>query len=132
RFTCAKWALERDRLEDLDIFGDIALDAAVQDSQVNLTFTFRELPPYIPFIAVSKTEQDGLSLGPALASLNFLGQGIRAEFITRFGGTTEYQASMSSRRFYGLPLEYDLAFIRVDSYNHFELFHEDSWRGKLD
>jgi len=95
RFTCAKWERERIRLEDLDIFSEVGLETAVRDSQVALTYRFRELPPYIPFVALAKTDQDGLSLGPALASLNFLGQGIRAEFITRFGGTTEAQASMA-------------------------------------
>jgi outer membrane protein assembly factor BamA len=132
RFTCANWERERTRLEDLDIFSEVSLETAVRDSQVALTYRFRELPPYIPFLAVSKTDQDGLSLGPALASLNFLGQGIRAEFITRFGGTTEAQASLTSTRLGSLPLQYDFAVLRVDSYNDFEAFHEDSWRTKLD
>ncbi len=132
RFTCEKWERERTRLEDLDIFSEVSLEAAVRDSQAALTYRFRELPPYIPFLAVSKTDQDGLSLGPALASLNFLGQGIRAEFITRFGGTTEAQASLTSTRLGPLPLQYDFAVLRVDSYNEFEAFHEDSWRTKLD
>jgi len=131
-FSCAEWEAEKARLEDLDIFGDIALRASERDGRVNLTYVVRELPPYIPFVAVSKTEQDGLSLGPALASLNFLGRGIRAEFITRFGGTTEFQASLSSGRLGDWPLQYDFAVLRVDSYNHFEEFHEDSWRTKLD
>jgi hypothetical protein len=73
-----------------------------------------------------------LSLGPALASLNFLGQGVRAEFISRFGGTTEFQGSLSSTRLWDLPVKYDIAVLRVDSYNRFEAFHEDSWRVKLD
>jgi outer membrane protein assembly factor BamA len=132
RFSCARWESERDRLEDLDIFADVRLRAVAKDSAVILTYVFRELPPYIPFLAVAKTEQDGLSLGPALASLNFLGQGIRAEFITRFGGTTEFQASLSSTRLWDLPVKYDFALLRVDSYNNFEAFHEDSWRAKLD
>jgi outer membrane protein assembly factor BamA len=132
RFHCSRWELEKIKLEDLDVFADISLETAVRDSQVTLIYTFRELPPYIPFIALAKTEQDGLSLGPALASLNFLGQGIRAEFLSRFGGTTEFQLSLSSRRLGSLPLEYDLAALRVDSYNHFNDFHEDSWRYKLD
>ncbi|MBW8890299.1 MAG: BamA/TamA family outer membrane protein [Fibrobacteres bacterium] len=132
RFTCAKWKREQVRLEDLDIFSEVRLETAARDSQVALTYRFRELPPYIPFVALAKTDQDGLSLGPALASLNFLGQGIRAEFITRFGGTTEAQASLTSTRVGPLPLQYDLAVLRVDSYNDFEAFHEDSWRSKLD
>jgi len=131
-FSCSKWEKERERLQDLDIFADVELRPVVRDSQITLTYIFHELPPYIPFIAVAKTEQDGLSLGPSLASLNFLGQGIRAEFISRFGGTTEFQASLSSTRLADLPLEYDFAILRTDSYNHFGDFHEDSWRGKLD
>lgn len=143
-FSCDAWIAEQSRLEDLDIFADVRLRVVPKEvpgdasggppekSEVELTYVFRELPPYIPFVAVSKTEQDGLSIGPALASLNFLGQGIRAEFITRFGGTTELQASLSSSRFWDLPLKYDLAVLRVDSYNNFEAFHEDSWRAKLD
>ncbi len=131
-FRCAKWEAEREKLLDLDIFADVELKQSISDSSVSLTYLFRELPPYIPFIAISKTEQDGLSLGPALASLNFLGQGIRAEFISRFGGTTEAQASLSARQLAGLPIEYDLALLRVNSYNGFENFHEDSWRAKLD
>lgn len=132
RFTCAKWERERTRLEDLDIFSEVGLETVVRDSLVSLTYRFRELPPYIPFLAVAKTDQDGLSVGPALASLNFLGQGMRAEFITRFGGTTEAQASLTNSRVGPLPLQYDLAVLRVDSYNDFEAFHEDSWREKLD
>ncbi|HKP95662.1 MAG TPA: BamA/TamA family outer membrane protein [Fibrobacteria bacterium] len=131
-FTCAKWEAERAKLEDLDIFAEVSLQTGIREGGVALTYAFRELPPYLPFVAVSKTEQDGLSLGPALASLNFLGQGIRAEFITRFGGTTEFQSSLSSTRLWELPVKYDFAVLRVDSYNRFEAFHEDSWRVKLD
>ncbi len=131
-FTCAKWELEQAKLEDLDIFSEVFLETDVHDNQVALTYRFKELPPYIPFVAVAKTEQDGLSLGPALASVNFLGQGIRAEFITRFGGTTEAQASVSSSRIWIVPLQYDFAVLRVDSYNTFEAFREESWRTKLD
>ncbi len=131
-FSCTAWEEERERLQDLDIFADITLKTEMQNGGLVLHYIFRELPPYIPFIAISKTEQDGFSMGPALASLNFLGLGIRAEFISRFGGTTEFQGSLSSLRLGNLPLQYDLALLRVDSYNHFEAFHEDSWRAKLD
>lgn len=131
-FTCSGWEAEKVALEDLDIFADISLATEVQGSEVDLRYAFRELPPYIPFVAVAKTEQDGFSLGPALASLNFLGRDIRAEFLSRFGGTTEYQLSLGSPWLGPLPWEYDLAAIRVDSYNAFNDFHEDSWRLKLD
>jgi outer membrane protein assembly factor BamA len=131
-FSCAKWRVEQAGLEDLDIFSEVALKTEKKDGGIALTYVFCELPPYIPFIAVSITDQDGLSAGPAMAALNFLGLGIRAEFIARFGGTTEAQASLSSGRLGAIPLRYDLAAIRVASFNDFEEFHEDSWRIKLD
>lgn len=127
-FSCAEWELERTRLEDLDIFSEIR----IKTESGRLTYLFRELPPYIPFVTVAVTDQDGFSAGPGLASLNFLGYDIRTEAIARFGGTTEFQASISSPWLGGLPVEYDLAAIRVDSYNHIERFHEDSWRVKLE
>lgn len=131
-FDCDKWRREKIRLEDLDVFADVRLRADTTGGKTTLVYSFRELPPYIPFVAAAKTEQDGLSLGPALTSLNFLGWDIRSEFIARFGGTTEFQASLSSPWIGSLPVEYDLAALRVDSYNRFESFHEDSWRFKLD
>jgi outer membrane protein assembly factor BamA len=131
-FDCARWIREKTRLEDLDIFSDVRLRFDTAEGGAKLVYSFRELPPYIPFVAAAKTEQDGLSLGPALTSLNFLGWDIRSEFMARFGGTTEFQASLSSPWIGSWPVEYDLAALRVDSYNHFENFREDSWRLKLD
>ncbi|HLP40653.1 MAG TPA: BamA/TamA family outer membrane protein [Fibrobacteria bacterium] len=136
-FSCEDWRIEKARLEDLDIFAEIRLRAepagdSAGSGPVRLVYVFKELPAYVPFVAVSKTEQDGLSAGPAIASLNLLGRDIRLEIITRFGGTSEMLAAISSPWIGPLPWEYDLALIHIDSYNAFEDFHEDSWRGKLD
>lgn len=132
-FSCSAWAAEKVRLEDLDIFADIGIraDTGAADSG-DLVYVFRELPPYVPFVSVLLTDQDGFSAGPALAALNFLGLGLRAEFMTRFGGTTEFLASLGSYWLGDWPLEFDLAALHTDSYNSFERFHEDSWRLKLD
>ena len=140
-FSCSTWVAERVRLEDLDIFADIGIRAETvafgsgspaSSPGCDLVYVFRELPPYIPFVSVLLTDQDGFSAGPALASFNFLGLGLRAEFMARFGGTTEFQASLGSYWLGNWPLEFDLAALHTDSYNPFEKFHEDSWRLKLD
>jgi len=131
-FACAKWEEERNRLRDLDIFSEVSLEAEVQGDSAALVYRFRELPPYIPFVTASQTDQDGFSIGPALASLNFLGTGKRVEAMARFLGTTEYQASVSGRQLFGLPVEFDAAWIHVDSHNSFGDFHEDSHRLKVD
>lgn len=127
-FSCAVWERERIRLEDLDIFAEVRLRAASD----TLVYTFRELPPYIPFVSAILTEQDGFSMGPALASLNFLGRDIRLEAMARFGGTTEFMLSAGSPWLGSWPVEYDVAAIWVDSWNPFEKFHEDSRRIKFD
>src|SRR6185436_4059263 len=115
-FSCEAWNREKTRLEDLDVFAEVRLQADTAGGKTALVYSFRELPPYLPFVAMNKTEQDGLSIGPALASLNFLGWDIRSEFIARFGGTTEFQVSLSSPWLGPWPIEYDLAALRVDSY----------------
>jgi outer membrane protein assembly factor BamA len=132
RFSCATWEKEHGRLKDLDVFSDVALDARPSGDSVALTYRFRELPPYVPLLTVNKTDQDGFSLGPHVAALNFLGTAKRVEVLARFLGTTEYQASISGRQLFGMPIEFDAAWIHVDSYNSFDDFHENSHRFKGD
>jgi Omp85 superfamily domain len=134
-FHCRQWLAERNRLADLDVFSDIQLTLLSQsenhDSLV-MTYQVRELPPYIPYIAMSKTDQDGFSAGPAVAALNLFGTGAHLEAAARFGGTTEAYASIAGSEVAAFPLEYDLLMAHVDSWNTYQLFHENSWRFKLD
>ncbi len=132
KFLCADWQREKTRLEDLDIFAEITLHPIRLDSGIDLHYEFHELPSYIPFGTVNKTDQNGWSIGPALAALNFWGEAIRLDFMARFGGTTEYQMSLSSPWIGSYPIRYDLAFLVVDDTNSFEHFHERSRRIKLD
>ncbi len=131
-FSCAAWGRERNRLRDLDIFAKIDLDTVIRGDSVALIYRFRELPPYIPLASFSKTDQDGLSVGPSISALNFLGTGKRVDLMARFGGSTEYQAAVSGRQLFGHSAEFSSAWIHVDSHNPFEKFHENSHRLKLE
>ncbi len=131
-FNCLEWEQEKKRLQGLDIFADIALYFQDNDGAVDLEYRFKEVPAYIPFVTVKKTDQDGFSAGPALASLNFLGQAIRLQGSARFGGTNEILLLVSSRWLHTLPIKYDLAYIRVDSDNAFDDYRETSNRGVLE
>ncbi len=121
-------AREQARLEDLDIFAQVAIHCPDSAGEVSLEYRFREMPPYIPFVSLVKTDQDGWSAGPALASLNFLGRDMRIELHSRFGGTTEFLVSLSSPWMGTWPVEYDIFAVRVDSYNPLDDFREESWR----
>ncbi len=131
-FFCRGWEEEKGRLKDLDVFAEVSLEASRSGDSLALVYRFQELPPYIPLISVNKTDQDGFSIGPQVVALNFLGTAKRVEVLARFLGTTEYQASISGRQLFGRPIEFDAAWIHVDSYNPFENFHEDSHRFKAE
>ncbi len=132
RFSCLAWESEKKRLQGLDIFADISVHGEAVNDTVKLVYRFKEVPAYIPFVTVKKTDQDGFSAGPALASLNFLGQAVRLQGSARFGGTNEILLLVSSRWLHHLPIKYDLAFIRVDSDNAFDNYRETSNRGVLE
>ncbi len=129
-FSCKDWETERNRLKDLDIFAEVILVAQPRQDSVSLVYRFRELPPFLPLASVSKTDQDGWSIGPAVAALNVLGTGKRLDLMTRFGGTTEYQAQISGRQFFGHSAEFSAVWIHSDSYNSFDSAHENSHRIK--
>ncbi|MBP2681425.1 MAG: Surface antigen variable number repeat-containing protein [Candidatus Krumholzibacteriota bacterium] len=78
-------------LENYGIFGSITVAAKDSADGVHLDYQFREMPSYIPFVAVQYTEEDGFSIGPAVAAVNLFGRGIRASGSVLFGGTTSFE-----------------------------------------
>lgn len=143
-FDSALLRRERERLLDLDLFGAVETELRPGPSRSDssprpeappgdtLVYRFRELPPYIPYLALHKTDQDGLSLGPALASLNFLGTGTRLEAVSRFGGTSHFMLALSAPFLAGLPLEYDAVILVTRNYNDLDRFEERSERLRLE
>jgi len=131
-YACADLQKDGDRLRDLDVFAHVSVSAARDSSGLVLAYQFRELPPYVPYVSMAKTDQDGFSAGPAVAALNLLGTGAHLELASRFGGTTEIYGSLSGLEIGAFPLEYDFLVSHVDSWNSLQDFHENSWRLKWD
>ncbi|MBF0431173.1 MAG: BamA/TamA family outer membrane protein [Fibrobacteria bacterium] len=131
------WVIEKKRLERQDIFASVRLELAQKKNQVELRYQFEELPAVIPFIGGKKTDQDGIIIGPALATLNFLGRDIRLESYGRSsikgpGKAMEFQAVASALWLGGLPIEYWLQYVYTNSYNSFESFPEKSHMALLE
>lgn len=131
-FACPTWEKESARLSDLDVFANIDLQAQRDSGGLALIYRFQELPPYVPYASLAKTDQDGFSAGPAVAALNLFGTGAHMELASRFGGTTEIYGSLVGIEVGTWPLEYDVLLSHVDSWNHLQSFHENSWRFKVD
>ena len=132
-FSAEKFETEKRRLQDLDLFTDITASC----SSAELTYHFKEIFRWIPAPAGKKTDRDGLMIGLALANLNVLGEDIRAEVQYRtstdpFLDNNEYAFYASSPYLFGLPLGWNLEFLRTDSYDEIRGFQDDSWLLDLD
>lgn len=149
-FSVEKFEIEKRRLQDLDLFTDISVSCSVakygqeiasaqprNDKYGELIYSFKEIFRWIPAPAGKKTDRDGLMIGLALANLNVLGEDIRAELQYRtstdpFLDNNEYAFYASSPYLFGLPLGWNLEFLRTDSYDEIRGFQDDSWLLDLD
>jgi outer membrane protein assembly factor BamA len=79
------------RLENLQVFADIRVVAEdVAPGRVRLTYAFKEMPTWLPTLAFTYTEENGVSLGPGLVSYNLTGRDIDLSGKSFFGGTTQF------------------------------------------
>jgi outer membrane protein insertion porin family len=80
------------RLTNLQIFSEIEVEVEPgRKDQVRVRFVVKEMPSWIPLLALTYTEQDGFSVGPGLSSLNLAGRDIEVAGKAMFGGTTQFQ-----------------------------------------
>ncbi|HNX60495.1 MAG TPA: POTRA domain-containing protein, partial [Spirochaetota bacterium] len=77
------WALEKNRLMDLDLFASVSLNVDETTDGIILTYEFVELPSFLPFPAMKRTDQDGLLMGPGVVFMNMFGLGIHEELMYR-------------------------------------------------
>jgi outer membrane protein insertion porin family len=79
------------RLENLQIFANIWIVAEDDGvGQVRLRYVLKEMPSWLPTLALAYTEENGVSLGPGLVAYNLSGRDIDVSVKTYFGGTTQY------------------------------------------
>jgi len=81
---------DRLRLENLGIFASVEATAAVAADSVDVEFLLVEMPSYVPYVVFAYTEENGVSLGPALGALNLFGRDIAGSVQFAFGGTTTF------------------------------------------
>jgi outer membrane protein insertion porin family len=110
------------RLENLSIFSSIRPVFTAGDSAVDLDLVIKEMPPLVPYPAVSYNEIDGWSVGLGVASLNLLGRAISLSGSTLPVGTNQVRAKFSypwiSGNHFGLAISY-ASLDRRDELNDF-------------
>jgi hypothetical protein len=131
-YSVSRWISEREKLMDLDLFASVSITAEARESGIGLTYTFVELPSFLVFPAMKRTDQDGLLMGPGIVFMNMFGLGIHQELMYR---TTvapdpfrakEFLSWTKVRRSSGFPLESDLTVNAFNSYNPLKLYNERS------
>jgi outer membrane protein assembly factor BamA len=88
-------AADVQRLDNLQIFAQITVSAEPDGNGVRLTFSFKEMPAWLPWLGFSYTEQDGFSAGPKLSALNLGGRAISLGARAYFGGAKQYSARLT-------------------------------------
>ena len=115
-FDLATLQADKIRLQNLNIFASIDVDAEEDGEGVVLDYEFKEMPPLIPFPAFTFTEENGFSYGLGVSALNFTGRDIQVSARALFGGTTTYRLVVNypwitgnhvSVDFFGAHLERD-------------------------
>ncbi len=74
----------------LGTFTAINFDTEPMDDGIALIVRVKEVSPYIPSVSFALTQENGIEIGPAFSSPNFLGWGARASAYARFGGATNF------------------------------------------
>ncbi len=83
------------RLDNLSIFAQVRVEAEPVGEGVRLVFRLKEMPPWVPLLGFSYTEEDGFSGGPKLSALNLKGRAISLGVRAYFGGAKQYSARLS-------------------------------------
>ncbi len=131
-FSEELWLLEKNALMDLDIFADVELQMVDSGDDTTLIYNYKELPSYLLFPAMKRTDQDGLLMGPGVAFTNILGRGIHQEFLSRVTVVPEVLRAKELLSYTRIPDVYGVMFdteITVNyfkSYNALKLYNENS------
>ena len=115
------------RLDNLSIFAQIQVTAEPDGEGVRLTYRFKEMPPWIPWLGFSYTEQDGFSIGPKLSALNLKGEAISVGARAYFGGAKQYSLKVTWPWITGDHLSFDFYGARLSRTDTLNDFKETSY-----
>lgn len=82
------------RLRNLGIFAEAEAAAEADGEGARLTYTVREMPPWVPYLSLTYTEENGFSAGPGLSALNLAGRQVTLSARAEFGGANQYRVRL--------------------------------------
>ncbi len=84
------------RLENLGIFAEITVEGdTVGDDGVRVVFRVKEMPTWFPVISYAYTEENGVSIGAGISSVNLTGRDLSVSARVYTGGTDQQWTRIS-------------------------------------
>ena len=115
------------RLDNLDVFSSVSVTATAEAGGLAVSYHVRELPYMLPYVSYDVTDQDGWSFGPAVKSVNMLGQDIFVAGYAQFGGRTSFLLDANYPWICGNHVSLDLDMYRIQRQNDLDGFGETAF-----
>lgn len=113
-----------ERLDRLGIFSAIEIESIGEGGGVVLVIEVEETFPHLPIVSLEVSDENGVSVGPGFKSLNLAGRDISLSASARFGGSTNFEATVENPWFAGDHLSYRIEFFQRDRRNELDDFDE--------
>ncbi len=122
-FDPEKIKKDLESLDRLGVFSDVKIYPTEENGETVLMIEVTETLRYLPVVSISIDDENGVSAGAGLKSVNFLGKGVYLSGVARFGGATTVEAVLRNPWVIGNHFGYEFMYFHRDRRN--ELFEFD-------
>lgn len=119
-----------ERLDRLDLFSSLDIEANVEGDEVVLEIEVEETYPWVFFPVIQTTDENGLSFGAGVRTFNLKGLNVTFGGTVKFGGQTSFGAEIEDPWFRGIGNHFGLRITTgyVSRQNEIENFNEQTFR----
>ena len=112
------------RLDRLGVFADVEVYGEEDAGEVILNIEVVETLRFLPVISMSISDENGISVGAGLKSVNLRGKAIYFSGVARFGGATTIEVTLRDPWLWGNHLGYQLEYYHRERRNELYKFDE--------
>jgi outer membrane protein insertion porin family len=118
-------------LDRLGIFAEVRIYGEEEEGGVVLIIDVKETFRFLPVISVNISDENGISAGAGLKSVNLRGKAVYFSGVARFGGATTVEVILRDPWLWGNHLGYQLEYYHRDRRNELYGFDEVADEGFL-
>lgn len=123
-FDPATLETDYEHLERLGIFSEIVIYPSLDGGEVVVFLEVRETFPYLPVVNMSISDENGISAGGGLKSVNLFGRAIYFSGNVQFGGAFTTEVTLRQPWAFGSRIGYSIDYNRRDRRNELFDFEE--------